>query len=156
MQKSNYLFVIIYTLFIFSTGLCQTIETDKEAIKRVIKEAYVNGAFNDKTNDAMLKGFHETFIIQAGHEEWRITSLKSWMDELSRWKKGNAEDERSRDWSITASAEINILALHGDGAVAGVELSFGLERSFTVFLSLHKFSDGWKIVSLLGTHEVDE
>ncbi|MFC2135244.1 nuclear transport factor 2 family protein [Bacteroidota bacterium] len=156
MQKLNYLFVLTFAVSIFSNGFCQTVETEKEAIRRVINEAYVNGAFNDKTNEAMLKGFHETFTIQAGHDEWRITTLKSWMDELSGWKKENAENERGRDWSITASAEINVLAVHGDGAVAGVELSFGPEQSFTVFLSLHKFSEGWKIVNLLGTHEIDE
>ncbi|OGU61367.1 MAG: hypothetical protein A2V66_15905 [Ignavibacteria bacterium RBG_13_36_8] len=158
MKTLNVIILMLMVVAAFSNCVAQSIESDEAAITKVIEKAYIGGAFNDKDTKAMEMGFHKSFTIQAEHEdEFEVTTLNKWIDELNSWKSGEAsEGGRTKDWNIAAKAKVNIVAVYGDAAVARVDVTFSTEHIFTAFLTLHKFDDGWMIVNLLAAHDGDE
>ena len=57
--------IILFTVLLLCTNCFPQSEIEeKKAIKEIILEAYLGGAYNDIDTKAMRKGFHDSFTTQ--------------------------------------------------------------------------------------------
>jgi SAM-dependent methyltransferase len=121
-------------------------ESEKKAIEAVIREAYIGGAYNDDDTRAIRSGFHEALTIHDLHgQSLRVYSLRQWLMQLDHMK------QLRPDWNDRTTAEITVLALAGNAAVARVDVRNDEILEVTDFLSLYKFADGWKVTDRIFT-----
>lgn len=117
---------------------------EEEAVKKVVFEAYINGAFNELDAASMEKGFHKDFsIYSAKGEEISKYPIADWVDGVK--KRKNAEydpNDEKNIWKHNLSVDVT-----GGAAQVKVELSNQGKLVYTDYLSLLKFESGWKIVA---------
>jgi SAM-dependent methyltransferase len=134
--------VLLLASLSHARGLTQTEETEENAIEVLIRDTYIGGAYNDDTTEAMKQGFHEKSTVhQLHHEKLMVFSLKQWTMQIDRMRAVRPK------WNNRTTAEIEVLALEGNAAVARVDIANNDIPQTTDFLALYKFSDGWKITN---------
>ncbi len=115
---------------------------DKQAVTKVVEEAYIQGVHANPSGEAMRKGFHQDFIMfvfDAGkinkvtRDEW-----------ISRIETAKAKNSNSPKPEI--KAEFPLVEITGNAAVVKVELHRDGKHIFSDYLSLYRFDDGWKII----------
>jgi hypothetical protein len=116
-------------------------EADKEAVKAVVRSAYVEGVHVKADPALMRAGFHPDFRMFVLREGAVATvTLEEWAGRIqqgARERKGPPPEVRH---------EFAIVDVSGNAAVARVELFRDGKHVFTDYLSLYKLADGWKIV----------
>ncbi|HEY7410292.1 MAG TPA: nuclear transport factor 2 family protein [Vicinamibacteria bacterium] len=116
--------------------------TDKEAVKAVVKAAYVDGVHAVGDPEAMRRGFHSGFnmlVLKDG--QMSAVPIADWIARLE--KAGSASQGKPRP---AIKAEFTLVDVTGDAAVTRVEIFRAGRHVFTDYLSLYRFPDGWKIV----------
>ena len=117
-------------------------EGDRAAVEAVVKTAYVDGVHAKADAALMRQGFHPDFrmsVLRNG-----VMTQVSLADWIARLEKGNQE----RKGPLPAIRhEVPHTEVTGDAAVVRVELYRDGKHTFTDYLSLYRFADGWKIVS---------
>ncbi|MEQ9465894.1 MAG: nuclear transport factor 2 family protein [Ekhidna sp.] len=136
--------LIAVSLFSFiPKGSDTTLE--EEAVKMVVLESYINGAFNELDAEAMENGFHKDFAIySAKGEEISKYPIADWVAGVKK-RKANGYDpaDEKNIWKHNfASVDVT-----GGAAQVKVELTNQGKHVFTDYLSLLKFESGWKIVA---------
>jgi len=135
---------LITLLFIGSvfTSLAQTTEND--AVKKVILDGYINGAFNALDAEAMRSSFHEDFAIYSPKgEEISKYPIGTWVEGVEKRKAKDDFDPAKNKWEHKfASVDVT-----GNAAAVKVELSRNGKHVYTDYLSLLKFESGWRIVA---------
>jgi hypothetical protein len=117
-------------------------EGDVEAVKAVVKSAYVEGVHVKADGALMRAGFHPAFhmlVLKDG--VMTPVSLDDW---AGRIEKGAAERKGP---APVIRHEFTRVDVTGDAAVVHLELYRDGAHAFTDYLSLYRFADGWKIVS---------
>lgn len=145
MKKTILLSVII--LLSFSALLAQDDQTkEKELIKQVIQNAYVDGLCNNADEEAVNKGIHAGFELlypRSGNTLWKLP-IYNWMEIAKQGKeKGNKYSFQNEFTTV----KFLFIDITGNVAVAKIEFYEGKELNFIDYLSLIKFEDGWKMVS---------
>ena len=115
-------------------------EGDVEAVKAVVKSAYVDGVHAKGDPALMRAGFHPSFrmlVLRDG--ALSAVTLDEW---AARIGKADASAPRPE-----IRHEFTSVDVAGDAAVERLELHRGGTHAFTDYLSLYRFPDGWKIVS---------
>jgi len=150
MRLKSLIILLGITLFFVSLCFDQTTEENKIAIVELIENSYVGAAHNTIDIDVLKKGFHEKFTWQGFHHgRLAVTDLRQWILLLNR------EKSIRPDWNNRTTAEIEVIGIEGDAAVAKVEIYNHRIHDFTDFLSLYKFTDGWKITNRIShRHEI--
>lgn len=117
-------------------------QSEEEAIKKVIQEAYIDAMQNLGDLEAARKGFHPDFEMLLFRDgQMSKLHIKDW---IARVEKRIANPPSTPpnitgkfiDMEITGTVAVVKLELHRDG-----------KKIFTDYLSLYKFEDGWKMVS---------
>lgn len=117
-------------------------DADVGAIRDVVTTAYVEGIHVEGDPAKIRSGFHESFkmfvqaddgIKEIGRDQW-----------IARIEEGNARADRERP---EVDHEFTLVDVSGDAAVARVEIHRDGVHTFTDYLSLYRFPDGWRIVS---------
>ncbi len=119
--------------------------SEEEQVKKLVYEAYVNGAFNELDAEAMEKGFHKDFAIySAKGEEISKYKIADWIAGVKKRKANdyNPKDEKNI-WKHTFAG----VDVTGGAAQVKVELRNQGKHVYTDYLSLLKFDSGWKIVA---------
>ncbi len=80
-------------------------------------------------------------VHQLHGDSLTVFSLKQWTMQIDRMKAVRP------NWNNRTTAEITVLGLEGNAAVARVDISNNSVPGTTDFLSLYKFNDGWKITN---------
>ncbi len=115
---------------------------DAEAVKSVVKSAYVDGVHAKPSASAMRAGFHPSFrmlVLKDGAVSG--VTLDEW---AGRIEKGAA----ARTGPVPEIRhEFTTVDVTGNAAVVRLELHRDGRHTFTDYLSLYRFPDGWKIVS---------
>ncbi len=150
-MKTKRLIVLLgLALFLVVQYCAQAKEGEEKAIVAVIKESYIEAAYNDIDIDVLKKGFHESFTWKhMHHDRLETTTLQQWIILLNRekWLRPN--------WNNRTTAEIQVIGIEGNAAVAKVEIYNNQVHDFTDFLSLYKLTDGWKIINKISKrHEI--
>jgi len=135
--------ILILILSMCAFVFAQDIE--KEAIKKLVLTAYVDGLQNNGDLDATREGFYPGFdLLVFQNNMVSKFPIYNWITyaELDKEKDPNplAEEELT-------SCEFEFIDITGTAAVAKIHLSKGGKKIFTDYLSLYQFKDGWKIVS---------
>jgi hypothetical protein len=133
--------LLILALFIVSAAAkAQT--GDEDAIKAVITSAYVEGIQNRGTADEIRKGFHPSFnMLRLTDNEIKPLPIEEWIVNLEKAKKDNPTPP------ARAEAKFLNIDVTGNAAVVKLELYRAGKKTFTDYLVLYKFTEGWKIVS---------
>jgi len=132
----------------FSISFAQDdIQMEKEHIKMVIQDAYVDGLCNNADEVAVNKGFHPGFALLGagrGNTMWKYP-IYNWIENA---KAGKKKHKYAFQDGFTS---IKYLFIDVSGNIATTKLEFyeGGEKKYIDYLSLIKFEDGWKIVSKL-------
>jgi hypothetical protein len=115
---------------------------DADAIKAVIQASYFHGAFNELNPEAMRAGFHPDFaIFSANGEAMAKYPIATWAESVAKKKATPDFDPAKNVWDC----KIVSLDITGGAAAAKVELSRGGKLVYTDYLSLLKYTNGWKI-----------
>lgn len=133
-------FLLLIPLLIFAGE-----DEEKEAVKKVITSAYVNGLQNKGPVTDIEAGFHPGFdLLGVRNNELTKWPIYSWID---YHEKKLAEDPSPPGPEDRVSAEFPVIDITGNAAMAKVELYRNSRLIFTDYLSLYKFEEGWKIVN---------
>ena len=136
--------VIIVTVIVFLVSSVPAGADDKTDIETIIKASYFNGAFNDLDTQAMRQGFHPEFaIFSADGEDLSRYPIYAWIKGIEKRKQDPKHDSSKEKMDC----KIVSLDVTGGAAAAKIEISKDGRLVYTDYLSLLKFSDGWKIAA---------
>jgi len=138
---------LLFALCLVVFGLeAQSVNEEVMAIKKVIQSAYVEGIQNEGDISKIDAGIHPDFNLLGIGENGAIWKLpiSEWKEKvIERKKKGQLP--RSEDNLI--SIKFLSVDVTGTAAVAKFEFYVGEELKYVDYISLYKFTDGWKLVS---------
>ena len=128
-------------IFLCSIASAQA-QSDEDAIKAVITSAYVEGIHNRGDTDDIRKGFHPTFnMLRMVENEIKPFPIEEWISSIEKSKKENpAQPPRTEGKFLNVD-------ITGNAAVVKLELFRENKKTFTDYLVLYKFAEGWRIVS---------
>lgn len=139
--------ILIISLLISSIVLsAQNVDLEKEAIKKVIQTAYVEGLQNEGDTIKINSGIHQGFnLLGIGENNTMWTyPINDWKTSVIK-KKNDGAFPRTDDDKI--SIKFKNIDITGTAAVAKIEFFVGDRLTFVDYISLYKFSDGWKMVN---------
>jgi hypothetical protein len=120
-------------------------DIEKEAIKKLVLTAYVDGLQNKGDLDATREGFFPGFeLLMFQNGMVNKLPIYNWIT-YAEMKKAREADPLP-EGELT-SCDFEFIDITGTAAVTKIHLSKGGKKIFTDYLSLYKFEDGWKIVS---------
>lgn len=144
MKKIILLLVTIFLVFggLFA-GEKKCSDPEMKAVAKVIEAAYVKGIHIDRDIDAIEKGFHPEFNMLVQKDDKLIAvPISKWIEKIKAIKEKNPEPEK-----VEIKHKFSMISVAGNAAVARVEIFKDGKHVYSDFMSLYKFSDGWKIVN---------
>lgn len=121
-------------------------EKEKEAIKKVIQTAYVEGLQNEGDAKKIDSGIHPHFQllgISEGDEMWHLN--------IKDWKSRQVKKRKDGELPLTGDKKISVkyksVDITGTAAVAKIEFYIGTKLTYIDYISLYKFESGWKMVN---------
>jgi hypothetical protein len=115
------------------------VNLEKEAVKKVVMDAYVDGIFIKADPAAVAKGWHPSCdIVVFNNGILSKIPAYNWVSRLERQPK---------PLDTKARAVFKTIEVSGYAAIAVLELLSGDMPVYTDMMSLYKFEDGWKIVT---------
>jgi len=144
MRKITVVFVIIacFAVSFFAVNRVNN-EKEQEAIKKVIKGAYIDGLSNLGDLEVIEKGFHPDFcIFYIRNNELKKYPIADWIEGYKSDKKKNPDGPKVKE-------TIKFLRVDAIGNIGGAkfEVYKGSKLIFTDIMTLLKFNEGWRIVS---------
>ncbi len=120
---------------------------DEAAIKAVILSAYRDGLCNVGDVELVKKGFHPEFRL-LGIKDDALTILP-----IADWIKITESKKAAGKFPPAAlvSMEFPLIDITGNAAMAKVKFMVGEKHVYTDYLSLLRFTAGWKIVNKIYT-----
>jgi hypothetical protein len=117
--------------------------TEEEAIKEVIEEAYIRGIHGNQDEKTVNSGFHQDFAMLVLQDDTidKVT-VDEWLDRIETMKADNPEL-----WSAKTTHNFRLIDVTGYAAVAKLDVYKGATHFSTDYMLLYKFEDGWRIVS---------
>ena len=121
-------------------------ESEKEKIKKVIRESLVDAAGNYWDLEKWKKGFHPEFtgLTRVGVELEKDT-FSDWEEAI---KTMEIKEPEGHGQLITG--RIPQIDIRGHMGMAEVKIYYGTTLNETAYILLFRFSDGWKVVSKVG------
>lgn len=116
---------------------------EKEAIKKVIEEAYIHGIHIAQDEQAVKSGFHQDFTMLVLQDNAiKKVTVDAFLEMV---KKRIAENPDLRN--VKTTHDLALIDVTGNAAVAKIELYKDGKHVYTDYMSLYKFEEGWKIVN---------
>ena len=123
-------------------GSALATDGDVAAIEEVVVRAYVEGIHIDSDPEKIRSGFHADFIMFVNSDEGiRKVTRDGWIERIEQ--RNRAEPDRPRP---EVGHEFTLVDVAGDAAVARVEIHRDGRHTFTDYLSLYRFPEGWRII----------
>ena len=117
--------------------------SDREAIRRVIEEGYIQGIHEEQDAAKVEWGFHPEFrMLVRRNGEIAKVSPEAFLEMMIGRRKDNPAS-----FEEPLTFEIPLIDIEGSAAIVRVEISRGGKHLFTDFILLYKFGEDWKIVS---------
>ncbi|MDO8897180.1 MAG: nuclear transport factor 2 family protein [Bacteroidales bacterium] len=133
---------ILIAVFLMNILIVSAQETEKDAIREVILTSYVDGIHNRGGIEKIENGFHPGFEMLSINNGLLVRfPIYSWLENI---KKAMASGQTPTE---KVTAEIPLVDVAGDAAIARIELYRAGKHLFTDYMNLYKFEDGWKIVA---------
>jgi hypothetical protein len=136
---------MISTLFAVTISFLAFAQTDEtEAIKQVVTTAYVEGIQNNGSVEAIRKGFHPSFnMLRFTDNEIKPYPIEEWIAAIEKRKAEAKPDAKV----IRTEANFLLVDVTGTAATVKLELTREGKKTFTDYIVLYKFTEGWRIVS---------
>jgi hypothetical protein len=117
-------------------------KSDEELVKHVINEAYIEGIQNNGSIESIRNGFHPTFtMLRLMENDIKPLPIGEWIAAIEKRKsEGSVSSVRTEGKFITVD-------ITGNAAIVKLELYREGKKTFTDYLVLYKFAEGWKIVT---------
>jgi putative lumazine-binding protein len=133
----------ILTLLLLTSSLVIKAQTsDEESIKQVITTSYIGGIQNRGSSEDIRKGFHPTFtMLRLIDNQVKPLPIEEWLTNIEKSKANNEPAQPKAEGKF-----VNV-DITGNAAVVKLDLFREGKRTFTDYLVLYKFNEGWKIVS---------
>ncbi len=113
--------------------------SDEQAIRRVLREAYVQGMYVQHDEALLRSGLAPTFVMQVCWDgKLSRRTLDEWLVQL---KLDGTPTTKKMD------AEIDVLEVTGVTAVARVDLHVDGWHKHTDYFGLYRTNEGWKMVT---------
>jgi ketosteroid isomerase-like protein len=117
-------------------------DDDKKAVIQVVTDAYINGVHAKPDAAAMRRGFHPDFrMLVFSDGKMTAVTLDEW---AARIEKSAANPAAARPVIKSEFPHVDVV---GSAASVRVEVWRDGRHTFSDYLLLYKFADGWKIVS---------
>lgn len=140
------LIILLLLLLAGFIAKSQNIEKEKEAIKKLIQTAYVDGLQNEGDAEKIDSGFHPHFHllgISEGDEMWHLNIID--------WKERQVKKREMGELPPTTEKKVNVkfksIDVTGKAAVAKLDFYVGEKLTYIDYISLYKFQGGWKMVN---------
>jgi hypothetical protein len=134
---------VLCAMTILLLAVAPAAATDKDDVVSVVTEAYLKGVHINRDAAAMRRGFHPDFRMLVLGADGRMSAVT--IDEWAgRVEKAAANPAAPKLPAI--KYEFTHVDVQGTAAVVRVEIWRDGVYTFTDYLSLYKFADGWKIV----------
>lgn len=131
-------------LAISSVAFAQDVTEDTEKIKNLILTAYVDGLQNNGDLDATREGFHPGFELLIFRDDMISKfPIYNW---IMYEERGKAKNPDPLPEEKLTTCDFEFVDITGTAAVAKIHLTKEGKKTYTDYLSLYKFEDGWKIV----------
>lgn len=140
------LLVLTIVFFLSTIWLfAQEVDAEKDAVKKVIQTAYIDGLHNKGELSDVEKGFHPGFVL-LGIKDNSLTQypIYTWIESFNKRKKDDPSPLKPEQKMVCEYLQIDIT---GNAAMAKINLKRNEQLIFTDYLLLYKFEDGWRIVS---------
>jgi hypothetical protein len=116
---------------------------EKDAVKQVILDAYRDGIFNVGNLEVIKKGFHPEFNLLMNKEgKLEKLPIAKWMEYVKKKIEAGKYPPKEK-----VNFKFKFIDVIGNAASVRVEFFKGEKLTYTDFLLLYKFADGWKLVS---------
>ena len=117
--------------------------SDREAIRRVIEEGYIQGIHEEQDAAKVEWGFHPEFrmLVRRDGEIAKVGPEAFLEMTIGRRKDSPASFEEPLTF------ETPLIDVEGNAAVVRVDISREGKHLFTDFILLYEFGEDWKIVS---------
>ncbi len=137
--------IVMYALLLFIPFGLFAQDADKEAIKTLIQEAYIDGLQNNGDLQKTREGFHPDFnLLILKDDKLDKLPISKWLEYAEGRKKKDPKPPVEDKKTTVEFVDIDITS---NAAVAKIDLFRNKKKIYTDYLSLYKFRDGWKIVS---------
>ena len=136
--------LVITSLLALHVG-AQDINKDKEAIKKVIQTAYVEGLQNEGNLEKVDSGIHPGFNligIAENNEVW-VLPIEQWKERTEK-KVKDGKLPRTGD---QVSVKFENIDVTGTAAVAKIGFYVGDKKVYVDYISLYKFDKGWMMIN---------
>lgn len=131
----------ILFLLLFIIPLAGFSQADLEAVKHVVTSAYIEGIQNRGSIDDIRKGFHPGFnMLRLVENDIKPLPIEEWITSIEKSRNDNQPRPK------TTGKFVNV-DITGNAAVVKLELYREDKKTFTDYLVLYKFEEGWRIVS---------
>ncbi|MBN1272977.1 MAG: nuclear transport factor 2 family protein [Candidatus Aminicenantes bacterium] len=118
-------------------------EEEKEAVMKVIQDAYVDGIQNLGKIESIERGFHPDFaLLYINNNKLEKLLLPEWIESVKMQKKENPGGPKEK--TTIKYLMVDVLE---NMATAKFEVYRASKLIFTDVMTLLKFNEGWKIVS---------
>lgn len=118
-------------------------DDERDAVVKVVTDAYINGVHKVPSSAAMRAGFHPDFrMLVLANGRLDSVPLEEWISRLEKAASTSATSKRP-----AVKAEIPGVEVTGTAANVRVEIWRDGKHVFSDHLLLYKFADGWKIVA---------
>jgi hypothetical protein len=120
---------------------------EKQAVKQVIEQAYIQGIHGDQDEEIVRSGFHQDFamLVLQDNAVHKVT-VAEWLDRVETMKADSPEL-----WNAQTTYNFLLVDVSGNAAVAKLDVYKGSTYFSTDYMLLYKFDEGWKIVSKIFT-----
>lgn len=136
------IFISLTAIFCSIIALAQT--SDEEAVKQVVTSAYVEGIQNNGSVDDIRKGFHPSFnMLRLIENEIKPYPIEEWIAAIEKRRAEAKPDAKV----VRTDAKFLNIDVTGGAAVVKLELYREGKKTFTDYIVLYKFTEGWRIVS---------
>jgi hypothetical protein len=135
-------YILPFLLLLVAASFAQTSEED--AVKQVVSSAYVEGIQNNGNSDAIRKGIHPSFnMLRLVDNEIKPLPIEEWIAAIEKRKQEAKPDAKV----IRTEAKFIFVDITGNAATVKLELTREGKKTFTDYIVLYKFTEGWRIVS---------
>ncbi len=139
------LILCIAILFSLPT-IAQNTDLEKEAIKKVIQTAYVDGLQNEGDLEKIDSGIHPDFVLLGIGKEKSM-----WKYPIEKWKANTTKKLEEGKLPRTGDDLVTIKFLDvdvtGNAAVAKIEFYVGDQKKYVDYISLYRFENDWMMVN---------
>ena len=135
-------FGLVLSALLIVAGPAAADGSDVAAIKEVITRAYVEGIHREQDPQKIRAGFHPDFVMFVHAKEGiQKVTRDEWIERIVKSKKENLDHGQPE-----VKHEFSLVEVTGDAAVARTEIHRDGKHTYTDYLSLYRFDDGWRII----------